>query len=82
MRPNEIFNILYSEKVFGLSIFHAVLLQEILISGLLKLFILKINRKWVFFSSSSNFLMVFLNYDLGKKKFFSIIKIFGCYFIQ
>jgi hypothetical protein len=31
MRPNEIFNILYSEKIFGRSIFHAVLLQELLI---------------------------------------------------
>jgi hypothetical protein len=32
MRPNEIFAILYSGKVFGLSIFHAVLLQELLIN--------------------------------------------------
>ncbi|CAF0813582.1 unnamed protein product [Adineta steineri] len=32
IRPNEIFKILYDEKVFGNSIFHAVLLQEILIN--------------------------------------------------
>ncbi len=32
MRPNEIFNILYSENIFGRSIFHAVLLQELLIN--------------------------------------------------
>ncbi|CAF0750479.1 unnamed protein product [Rotaria sordida] len=31
IRPNEIFKILYSENVFGHSIFHAVLLQELLI---------------------------------------------------
>ncbi|CAF4180549.1 unnamed protein product, partial [Rotaria sordida] len=31
IRPNEIFKILYSENVFGYSIFHAVLLQELLI---------------------------------------------------
>jgi hypothetical protein len=30
MRPNEIFNILYSENIFGRDIFHAVLLQELL----------------------------------------------------
>jgi hypothetical protein len=32
MRPNEIFKILYSEQIFGRSIFHAVLLQELLIN--------------------------------------------------
>ncbi|CAF1001658.1 unnamed protein product [Adineta steineri] len=32
MRPNEIFKILYSENIFGRSIFHAVLLQELLIN--------------------------------------------------
>ena len=32
MRPNEIFTILYSDKVFGCDIFHAVLLQELLIN--------------------------------------------------
>jgi hypothetical protein len=32
MRPNEIFNILYGENVFGRNIFHAVLLQELLIN--------------------------------------------------
>lgn len=32
MRPNEIFSILYSENVFGRNIFHAVLLQELLIN--------------------------------------------------
>ncbi len=32
MRPNEILNILYSDKVFGRNIFHAVLLQELLIN--------------------------------------------------
>ena len=31
IRPNEIFNLLYSENIFGRSIFHAVLLQELLI---------------------------------------------------
>ena len=32
MRPNEIFNILYSENIFGRHIFHAVLLQEVLLN--------------------------------------------------
>jgi len=32
MRPNEIFKILYSDNIFGQSIFHAVLLQELLIN--------------------------------------------------
>jgi phosphorylase kinase alpha/beta subunit len=32
MRPNDIFNILYSENIFGRSIFHAVLLQELLLN--------------------------------------------------
>ncbi|CAF2643856.1 unnamed protein product [Rotaria sp. Silwood2] len=32
MRPNEIFKILYSDNVFGRSIFHAVLLQELLLN--------------------------------------------------
>ena len=32
MRPNDIVNIVYSDKVFGRSIFHAVLLQELLIN--------------------------------------------------
>ena len=30
IRPNEIFNLLYSDNIFGRSIFHAVLLQELL----------------------------------------------------
>ena len=32
MRPKEIYNIVYSDKVFGVNIFHAVLLQELLIN--------------------------------------------------
>jgi len=32
MRPHDIFNILYSENIFGRSIFHAVLLQELLLN--------------------------------------------------
>ncbi|CAF4215472.1 unnamed protein product [Rotaria sp. Silwood2] len=55
MRPNEIFKILYSENIFGHSIFHAVLLQEILIDVALfmstfpQLFngILKLRLGWV-----------------------------------
>ncbi|CAF1159596.1 unnamed protein product [Rotaria sordida] len=55
MRPNEIFKILYSDKVFGHSIFHAVLLQELLlnISVFMNTFpqlfngILKIRLGWV-----------------------------------
>ncbi|CAF1066408.1 unnamed protein product [Rotaria sp. Silwood1] len=56
MRPNEIFKILYSDNVFGRSIFHAVLLQELLINisvfmnTLPQLFngILKIRLGWIF----------------------------------
>ncbi|CAF4855436.1 unnamed protein product [Rotaria sp. Silwood1] len=55
IRPNEIFKILYSENVFGYSIFHAVLLQEILIDVALfmstfpQLFngILKLRLGWI-----------------------------------
>ncbi|CAF1411060.1 unnamed protein product [Rotaria magnacalcarata] len=32
MRPKEIFNIIYSDKIFGHSIFYAVLLQELLLN--------------------------------------------------
>ncbi|UJR13940.1 hypothetical protein I4U23_000943 [Adineta vaga] len=32
IRPNEIFKILYSDSIFGRSVFHAVLLQEVLVN--------------------------------------------------
>jgi hypothetical protein len=77
MRPNEIFDILYGENVFGHSIFHAVLLQEVLINIAVFMSTFPVSYKFEYsldklLNFSSKFFMVFSKYDLGKGKFWLI----------